>query len=545
MTTIEHTGIEHDQRAVLFGDGTVGSFFSAVADWATSTDHKKIGRLYAGFGMLALLGVAVIGALLGLERTDANGYVLPEDSILQLFQLHRVGLVFWVAIPLTLGAAVAIVPLQVGARAIAFARLALTGFYAWLAGTVLTIVALAGNGGIGGGNAQMVDLFLAAHGLMILGIAATAGCVATTVLTSRAPGMTMRRVPFFSWSALVQALAVLIALPVMFGVLIYLFVDARNAQLVFGGPLGIGNWIGLFFDTPVVYIYAIPVAGLLAEAMPVAFGRRHPMRQVVFAGLALIGVAALTGATLQNDFATTFNGDGASVVKHLVVLAFFVALPLLGGVITLATAAMVAKPTGDAKPSIRVISPLLFGLLGTLMLLLGMVGGVLVDLSDLELAGTVFGEAATVFVTFGAALGGLGALIMWAPKLWGMQIPEKKVLPLALLGTLATVLAAGPHYVAGFTGQDGEVGVYMGDGASSALNGIVLVGYALMVLTVLGVVGAIATSRGKGDQNANPWCAHTIEWSTTSPAPADNFAAMPTVKSAEPELDQTPEGSPS
>jgi heme/copper-type cytochrome/quinol oxidase subunit 1 len=391
----------------------------------------------------------------------------------------------------------------------------------------------------------MVDLFLAAHGLMILGIGATAGSVATTVLTTRAPGMTMRRVPFFSWSALIQSVALLLALPVMFGVVVYLFIDHRNAELVFGGADGIGTWVGVFFDQPLTYIYAIPALGLLAEAAPVAFGKRHPMRQVVFAGIALSGVAALTGVTLQNDFAASFNGDGATVVKHIVVLAFFAGLPLLGGLITLAGALMVAKPAAGAKPSIRVISPLIFGLMATLMLMLGMVGGVLDDLTDLDLLGTVFAEGGAVFVTYAAALAGLGALIMWAPKLWGMQIPEKKVLPLSLLGALATVLAGGGHYVAGFTGQAGGVSIYAGDGASTILNGLVLAGHALMALTVLGVIGAIASSRGSGDTSTNPWCAHTIEWSTTSPAPADNFAAMPTVVSAEPELDQTTEGSPS
>ncbi|MDA2946107.1 MAG: hypothetical protein O3C33_10960, partial [Actinomycetota bacterium] len=185
------------------------------------------------------------------------------------------------------------------------------------------------------------------------------------------------------------------------------------------------------------------------------------------------------------------------------------------------------------------------GLLATLMLLLGMITGLLEDLSDLDLAGTVFAEGSAVLVIYAGALAALGGLVMWAPKLWGMQIPEKKVLPLALLGALATVLAAVPHVIAGFSGQAGGVGTYDGDGASAALNGIVLVGHALMALTVLGVAGAIATSRGSGDGSTNPWCAHTVEWSTTSPAPADNFAAMPTVRSAEPELDQTPEGSPS
>lgn len=546
MTTIEQTGIDQTARPAVFGDGTVGSFVAAVANWATSTDHKKIGRLYAGFGLLGLLGVAVIGLLLGLERTDDAANILPGDSLLQLFQLHRVGLVFLVAIPLTLGVAIAVVPMQIGARSLAFARLALTGFYGWLGGAVLMVVALGGNGGINGGNAQMVDLFLAAHGLMILGLLASAGAVATTVLTSRAPGVTLRRVPFLTWSALVQALALIVAMPVMFGAIVFLFIDHRNAQLAFGGALGIGDWVGMFLSQPMTYVYALPAFGLLAEMLPVTFGKRHPLRQVVFAGIAVVGVAALAGVTRQVTFPVDFGGASADIVPDLVVMAFFLGLPLLGAVITLAIGAMVAKP-GPEKIRPRITSPLLFGFFGAGMIIVGMIGTVLNAIVDLDLAGTVFDEGAAVYVTYGAALAMIGALLFWSPKLWGMQIAEKKVLPLALLGVLATILASLPHYIAGFTGQTASAGTYDGDGSSTILNGLVLAGHGLMALTVLAVVGAIASSRGDADPGLNPWCAHTLEWSLPSPAPAHNYAALPTVRSAEPELDQTPstEGSPS
>ncbi|MEY2973869.1 MAG: hypothetical protein RIR49_289 [Actinomycetota bacterium] len=546
MTTIEQSGIDQTARPAVLGDGPVGSFVAAVADWATSTDHKKIGRLYAGFGLLGLVGIAVIGVLLGLERTDDSANILPGGSLLQLFQLHRVGLVFLVAIPLTLGVAIAVVPMQIGARSLAFARLALTGFYGWLGGAVLMIVSLGGNGGIDGGNAQMVDLFLAAHGLMILGVLASAGAVATTVLTSRAPGVTLRRVPFLTWSALVQALALIVAMPVMFGAIVYLFIDHRNAQLAFGGALGIGDWVGMFLSQPMTYVYALPAFGLLAEMLPVAFGKRHPLRQVVFAGIALVGVAALAGVTRQVTFPVDFGGESADIVPDLVVMAFFLGLPLLGALITLAIGAMVAKP-GPEKIRPRITSPLLFGFLGVGMVIVGMLGTVLNAIVDLDLAGTVFDEGAAVYVAYGAALAMIGALLFWSPKLWGVQVPEKKVLPLALLGVLGTVLASLPHYIAGFTGQAAAAGTYEGDGSSTILNGLVLAGHGLMALTVLAVVGAIASSRGGDDPGLNPWCAHTLEWSLPSPAPAHNYAAMPTVRSAEPELDQTPstEGSPS
>ena len=150
--------------------------------------------------------------LLGIERAS-DSQVFDSGSLLQIFQAQRVGLAFAGVIPLTLGLSIAVVPLQLGARQIAYPRLALTGCYIWLGGLALTFAALGRNGGVGGGDPTAVDLFLAAHGLMVVGLAASAGSVATSVLTTRAPGMTMRRVPLFSWSALIGALGMLIALP--------------------------------------------------------------------------------------------------------------------------------------------------------------------------------------------------------------------------------------------------------------------------------------------------------------------------------------------
>ncbi|MGA0229967.1 MAG: cbb3-type cytochrome c oxidase subunit I, partial [Ilumatobacteraceae bacterium] len=252
MTTIDST-----TRPAVLGDGAIGSFSAAVADWATSTDHKKIGRLFAGCGLVSLAGYAVLGLLLALERAAASETVLPENSLVQLFQAHRIGMIFDGLLPLTLGLAIAVVPMQLGARSIAFARLALTSFYLWLGGIVLIGISLIGNGGINGGNAQMVDLFLAGHGLMLLGLIAAAVSVATTVLTTRAPGMTMRRIPFLSWAALVQALGMLIALPVMFGMVVYLFIDLRNASLVFSGPDAIGDELGAFLTQPLTFVFAL------------------------------------------------------------------------------------------------------------------------------------------------------------------------------------------------------------------------------------------------------------------------------------------------
>jgi len=232
MTTIDPhvtgAGVDHvDAHSGERADGLLAS----VADWITTTDHKKIGRLFIGSSLLLLLGVAALGVLLGIERIDATDAMLDAGAMPQLFSLYRLVLTFGVVVPFGLGLALTIVPLQLGARSLAFPRLAAAGFWAWLLGTGMVIGSIVANGGPGGGDEHMVQLFLVSMALAVVGLVAAAGSIAVSVLTTRAPGMNMRRVPLFSWSALVYALGLLLALPVLFGVLVLLFVDQAVSNM--------------------------------------------------------------------------------------------------------------------------------------------------------------------------------------------------------------------------------------------------------------------------------------------------------------------------
>ncbi len=549
MTTID-TRPEADA-----GLDSVGSFFACAAVWVTSTDHKRIGRLYVGVGLLVLTATAVLGALLGFERSTESGALVDSDALLQMFQMYRVGLVFGAIIPLGLGLAIAIAPLQLGARQIAFPRLALTGFYSWLGGLALTMTALARNGGIGGGEADMVDLFLAGHGLMALGLLASAGCVATSVLTTRAPGMTMRRVPLFAWSALVGSLGVLLALPVAFGAVVYLFIDNRYAELNFGGPEGIGAWLSWAFSVPAVIVYALPAVGVAAEMMPVTFKHRQVLRGVMFAGIALVGVAALAAVTLQpvHGVSLVRQQDTVDFVKDLVPMLIFAGLPILGLVVVIGLGALTARSgLKNGKP--KVTSGFVFSFFGLGMIAVGMIGNLLQSIDNLELVGTVFEEGAVLYIVYGTLLGVIGGLCFWAPKLWGRVLPEKQVLPLALLGVGGTVLASLPLYIAGFLNQGGGVPVNdiqvstlltIGDVSNGQLwNVLAAIGHLMVALTVVAFVGLLIKTYLSGSQaEQNPFGGHTVEWSTSSPAPVDNFTYTPTVASAQPEFDLTYEGS--
>ena len=438
--------------------------------------------------------------------------------------------------------AVAFVPLQIGARSIAFPRLAFTGFWMWLGGAVLTVVALANNGGTLGGDSDMVDLFIAGIGLSAMGLVATAGSVATSILTTRAPGMTMRRVSASTWSALVFSLGVVIVMPVLFGTLIYLFLDHRNARTGFGGNEGILTWAGWMFTQPATFLFAIPAVGLLTEIFPITFGRRTPARGLMYAGLALVGVAVLGAVTQQNIQNLPWSGsqlntdDLGEKTRDLVPFLLFNGLPVLGALIVLLVALQIARPTAGMK--VNVTPAVFYGFFGFGMVLVGMLGNLIHAIDDVALQGTVFEEATLVYIGYGAALGAMGALVHWAPKLWGRTVPAFPAIALAFVGVAATVLAAFPLYIAGLLDQG--AGVFYDDSDLQVWNILSLVGHGLMALTALAFVGLLAkTLIGRNDDEVgdDPWEGQTIEWATTSPAPRDNFVDVPVIQSAEPMLD--------
>jgi len=524
------------------------TWLDRISDTLSSTDHKVIGRLYLGGGLLGLLTAVVLSVLISLERIDGADALLDEGALPQLFDGQRIALVFGALLPLAVAACIYAVPMQLGARSIAFPRLAAAGFWMWFGGLVLNAIALINNGGTLGSDSDMVGLFIVSMGLMAIGLTATAGAIATSILTTRAPGMTMRRIPPFSWSALVFALGVILVMPVFVGTLTYVFLDHRNGRTGFGGNEGIFDWVGWMVTQPATFLFAIPAIGLFAEAMPITFNRRLPARGVMFAGLALIGVAAFAAVTQQNlqglpwagsDLSTDDLGEKA---QDLVPYFLFNVLPVIGIVLVALIALLCARPDGEIK--VNITPAFVFGFLGFGMVLVGMVGNLLYAIDDLGLQGTVFEEATLVYIVYGAAIGGMGATIHWGPKLWGPAAPTTKAAPLAMLAVVGTVLAAFPLYIAGFLDQ--PAGAVYDDGDLSVWNILSTIGHGVMALTVIAFVGLLASTNRSSDDDQpvdDPWDGQTLEWTTTSPAPRDNFVDVPVVHSAEPLLDLKQAGS--
>ena len=316
-----------------------------------------------------------------------------------------------------------------------------------------------------------------------------------------------------------------------------------------GAIEGIVTWAGWIFTQPTTFLFAIPALGLFAEMLPVTFRKRAKLRGLVFGGLALVGVSALAAVTQQLRFEVPWEGSQLSVADgedlstklgDVAPWAMFHLLPLLGAGILFLMMLFLAKPAKNSDgETIRpnVTGGFLFAFFGFGMIFVGMVGAAIEPIVDLDLIDTVFGEASLVYVAYGIALGVMGGVVYWAPKLWGHTLDLKKVAPLALLGVAATVLASFPHYIAGFLGQ--PAGLAYDDSDLQIWNILVLVGHGLMAFTVLSFIGLLIATVLSSEPDAvdDPYDGHTIEWATTSPAPESNFVDVPAVTSAEPLLD--------
>ena len=499
---------------------------TGLAGLIMTGDHRRIGRLYVAFSLVFAVGLLVVGALLAFERVDDGSFdVLHADAVAQLYSIYFLGFVFCVVAPLLLGLATAVVPLQLGDRTIAFPRAAALAFWAWLVGTGIMLGAYIANGGPGGGNEIAVDLFLVAFGLIVVALLVGYLCLATTVLTLRAPGMTLDRVPLFAWSAVVSASVLLLSLPVLVGDLIYLYVDHRYGRQVFGGNVGITGYIGWAVMAPQLFAYVVPVLGFAADAFQTFARQRLQKPESVLVAVGLAGVLGF-GAWVQPAI---YSGAADSLIAKIVAIG-----AVLPPLLVLGAAALTMKA---GQPTLG--SPLLWAIAALLLYLGGAAAGALLPFPGLDLAGTVYATGEFNFLVLGALLAGIGGLVYWGPKLWGRRPADMLLRLLALVGLLAVALVAVPDVILGFMKQPADTVSDFGvDGPVEFLNALSGVGYVLLGLVVLAVILVCLQGFLRGaDAGDDPWDGATLEWTTTSPPPLGNFAEPPIVTSAQPLVD--------
>jgi cytochrome c oxidase subunit 1 len=495
---------------------------AGLAGWFTTSDHKRVGRLWIATSLLFLLAGGVLVALLGIEGTKSGLDIFDKGSFLQASTLSTEALVLLFLAPLFLGIATFVVPLQVGSPEIAFPRGSATAYWLYLVSAGVLVASYLADGGPTGGSRDAADLWLLAMIGVLVALCIGLVSVLTTALAMRAPGMSLLRAPAFTWSTLVGGSLLLLSMPVLVADLADMYVSHH-----FGGDLGdYQRQIAWIWSIPTVYLLAVGAVGVALEIVPVLAKNRIKPHEATLVVVGLLGIVGV-GAWAQD--AVTFDD------------LLYVAIGLAAVLPALALLGLVGNTLRGGKPAPK--AALLFAVGTVLLLLLGAVAGALESIDGLHLHNTTWELGQTHLVVLGAGtVGGLGALWWWAPKFWGVELPEGAGVLAFLASFGGAVLLAAGELVNGLSNDlPLRASTFSGDSVK-VLNGVSAAGGVLVtlagLLVVLVLLGA-ARKRTRVVTADNPWGAFTLEWATTSPPPPANFSApVPVVASATPLLDE-------
>lgn len=479
-------------------------------------DHRTIGRLWIYTAFVSLVVAGVTGALVGVEKVDTGGLgdVLDADIFAQTYSLHAVAGTFLFLLPLLIGLATYVVPMQVGSATVAFPRAAAAAYWTHLVATGVLLASFVADGGPFGGDSEAVELFVASFIAVLVALTLASICIAATVLALRVPGMGLHRTPLFSWSSLVTAAVVLLTLPVLAGVMLLVYVDHRYGPTFLDGSEGVFARIAWAWAQPSVYLFAIPVLGIVADIVPVSARTRLTKHRIAMGAIGAFGLFAY-GAWAMPGFSPT---GGAGTLEYVGEVPFYAF-----SILVLLPALALTGLLGDTlrRGSLSLTSPLLWALSALLMLLAGIANGILVAIEPLDLVETSAQSAQTHYVLVAALLGLFAGLAHWAPRVFGTPLAEGASKGLAALGLLGTVLLCLPDVISGFLGQPFRLGEVTDDvDAVEALNIASVAGGIVLVLVAVGFLALVLkAATGRAGTDDDPWEGHTLEWAT-SPLPA-------------------------
>lgn len=547
------TDTEVEQEAQPEGAGPPQPALDLPDPWPKGTDHKYIGSLYIAAAVVFLVAGVVMALLMRAQLATPDADILGDRTYRQLFTLHGVFSVFLFLLPVWLGLASAIVPLQVGAARLAFPRLHALSFWTFLAGGAMVCAAPALSDVFHGwalSDPIPVKLGLPGQGPDFLLLGLVLVCMAAvlvvvnllvTVLQLRPQGMTLRRIPVFSWSIVVSGAVLLFALPILIGAFGLLFVDRHYGSSIFSGFTGSRGgspllWPRLFWfgAYPMLWALLIPALGAVSDIISTFAGRPLFSRERASVALAAVGVLSFAG--WGSEVENLNRARPLWILGGLAVLAPVASL-ILNWLMTLRLAAR----DGDAAGRMG-STPMLWALGMVPVLALGLAASVVsaVDASrDTHLNYWQTGQQHALF--FGAAtIGAVAALSFWGPKIWGRRLSDAlgKLEILAVVGgtvvTVAGMLLLGIQDMLVHTSTF-DSGDDWGLGNLVVTAGAAIVGLGLLVL-VLDLLTSVVARRGRA-AGADPWGGQTLEWATTSPPPPHNFDALPEIRSATPLLD--------
>ncbi|WP_283193558.1 cbb3-type cytochrome c oxidase subunit I [Rhizobium sp. AN80A] len=516
-------------------------------EWITSVDHKRIGVMYCVLALLMLLRGFVDAIMMRSQQAIAYqspGY-LPPEHFNQIFSAHGTIMIFFGAMPFMIGLMNFVVPLQLGVRDIAFPRLNSIGFWLTASGALLVNASL-----LIGEFARTgwlpypplselqyspdvgVDYYLWAIQISGLGTLMTGVNLVTTILKTRAPGMSYLRMPMFCWTALATNLLIVAAFPILTATLAMLTLD-RYLGFHFFTNSGGGNmmmFINLIWawGHPEVYVLVLPAFGVFSEIIS------------TFSSKPLFGYRSMVIATMF-----------ICIVSFTVWLHHFFTMGAgadVNGAFGIATS-IIAVGTGVKIYNwmftmyggrIRYETPMLWSVGFLVTFTIGGMSGVLLAVppADFALHNSLFLVAHFHNVIIGGVLfGAFAAMTFWFPKAFGFRLDErwgKWAFWLAFIGFYVTFV---PLYITGLEGmtrrlQHIEVAAWYPWLLVSAAGIVIMMAGAAAQLIQL--IVSIRNREALRDETGDPWNGRSLEWATPSPPPAFNFAVLPDVREQEP-----------
>jgi cytochrome c oxidase subunit 1 len=519
---------------------------SALARMLRTTDAKQIGIMYMTTSFAFFLIGGLMALLMRAELARPGLQFLSPEQYNQLFTMHGTIMLLLFATPILFAFANYIVPLQIGAPDVSFPRLNALAYWLYLfGGTIVVLGFLTPGGAADFGWFAYAPLNNAIHspgvgadmwivGLVISGLGTILGAVnmITTVLTLRAPGMTMFRMPIFTWNILITSLLVIMVFPILAAALLALLSDRRLGSHVYDPATnGALLWQHLFwfFGHPEVYIVALPFFGIITEVIPV-FSRKP-----IFGYKGLVGATLAIGALSMSVWAHHMFGTGQVLLPFFSFLSFLIAVP---------TGIKFFNWIGTMwRGQLTFESPMLFALGFLVTFLFGGLSGVLLASPpvDWHVTDTYFVVAHFHYVLFGTIVFAVFAgVYFWFPKMTGRMMDDRlgKVhFWLTFIGFHTTFLV---HHWLGNEGMVRRIADYQPQDGFTALNTVSTIGSFVLGVSALPFLFNIWKSYKTGPvvEVDDPWGhGNSLEWATSCPPPLRNFDRMPRIRSERPAFD--------
>jgi cytochrome c oxidase subunit I len=526
--------------AIPSGQPSVAQETGWLYGWITTVDHKRIGILYLLAALFFFIIAGIMAMIMRLQLAVPNNTLISPTVYNQLFTLHGTTMIFLVGIPMLIGFGNYFVPLMIGARDMAFPLLNSMSVWMLIFGGILLYFSyVAGDPPAVGwfsyaplsesafSSGPGVDYWIAA--LLVLGVSSVATGVnfAATILSLRAPGMAMRKLPLFVWMMFITAFLIIFALPPLNACLVMLLMD-RQLSTYFFGPLRGGSailWQHFFwaFGHPEVYILALPAFGMISEVLPV-FSRK-PIFGYEFVASSGVLIALLSFTVWAHHMFAVGLGHATD--------GFFAA-----------TSMLIAIPTGVKifnwiatmwGGSLRFTTSMLFAIAFLIDFTIGGLSGVSFAAAptDWQTTDSYYLVAHFHYVLIGGTLfGAFAGLYYWFPKMSGRMLSERLGKWHFWLTVISFNVAFFVQHILGLIGMPRRVYTYPDLPHMAMLNMISSVGAITLGFSTLLMLWNIGWSLRHGQPAGdNPWKAWTLEWATTSPPAEHNFERVPPVRS--------------